>query len=450
MLKKFIRKVLHLGATQYAATSKTPPPQIIPYFEHGINADALNFAAEKVVKRLQNGGFDAFVVGGAVRDLLLGIEPKDFDIATNAAPEEVRKLFRRSRIIGRRFKIVHVMVGPETIEVTTFRGGVVDQHNEHGRIMKDNTYGTQAEDAMRRDFTCNALYFNPKDETIIDYNHGFADIKAKRLMMIGDPAERYKEDSVRILRAARLSAKLGFTLEVKTAKPIVSHAYLLQQEPPARLFDELLKLLLSGSAKQCLNKIQEFGVPTDVFPLLQAVLGQNHLNPFADIALHNTDMRIRAGKSVSVGFLMAALLWQPVQSKWQFYLEQGQKATPALIAAMNDVQDSLDNRFSIPRRFSATMREIWLLQPQFEVRVGVRPFKILTQARFRAAYDFLLLRIQVGEQTTELGEWWTTFQQVSVQRQQEMIVEVRQHMPPIKRKRRHRKPTAIKIESSNE
>lgn len=445
MLKKFIRKVLQLdGSAQNSPANGMPIPKIISFSEHKIDADSLSFAAEKVVKRLQTAGFEAFVVGGAVRDLLLGIEPKDFDIATNAEPEEVRKLFRRSRIIGRRFQIVHVMVGPETLEVTTFRGGSVAQHNEHGRIMKDNTYGTQAEDAMRRDFTCNALYYDPQNQTIIDYHKGVADIKARKLVMIGDPAARYTEDAVRILRAARLSAKLGFSLDAKTAKPIESLAHLLKQEPPARLFDELLKLLLSGSAQPCLVKLQEFGVPSDVFPLLQAVLGEDHPNPFADIALENTDIRIKEGKSISVGFLMAALLWQPVLNKWKIYLEQGQKSVPAIIAAMNDVQDSLDNRFSIPRRFSTTMREIWLMQPQFEARVGSRPFKLLAQPRFRAAYDFLLIREQVGEVPTELGEWWTKFQHASEDDQQTMIAQVKAPVGTVKRKRRRRKPSAAK------
>ncbi|MBP6344800.1 polynucleotide adenylyltransferase PcnB [Neisseriaceae bacterium CLB008] len=437
MIKKWMKKLFN----QKVQAGKRAP-DVLPYGSHKIARDSLSFAAEKVIKRLQAEGYEAFVVGGAVRDLLLGIEPKDFDVATNAKPEEVHKVFRRSRIIGRRFKIVHVMVGPETIEVTTFRGGDVQTQNEQGRIMKDNTYGTQMEDALRRDFTCNALYYNPKTQEILDYHDGVADIKAKRLVMIGDPAERYKEDPVRIMRAARLSAKLGFTLAPKTQAPIAAQASLLAQEPPARLFDELLKLLFSGNAQACLKRLDELGVQRDVFPLLQAVLGQDENNPFVTIALESTDQRLREQKPVSVGFLLASLLWQPVYEKWQAYLAEGQKSVPALAAAMADVQDSLDHRFSVPRRFSATMREIWLMQPQFEARVGNRPFRLLAQNRFRAAYDFLLIRAQVGEVPQELADWWTQFQKANGDEQVQMIKDApngqtRAAAP----KRRRRKPS---------
>ena len=295
MLKKWLHKVLP-GKNAKTRAHK----DVLDFSEHGIRADMLSFAAEKVVRRLHHEGFEAYVVGGAVRDLLLGIEPKDFDVATNATPEEVRKVFRRSRIIGRRFQIVHVMVGPETIEVTTFRGGGQVQQNEHGRIMKDNTYGNMEEDAMRRDFTCNALYYDPVRQKIVDFHDGVADIRARRLVMIGNPAARYQEDPVRILRAVRLSGKLGFEVDEATAEPIHGYAGRLKQEPVARLFDEIMKLLFSGHARQCLKQLHKLGVDADIHPLLTALQqsGQHKQQTIVALALNNTDERLRADKSV--------------------------------------------------------------------------------------------------------------------------------------------------------
>ena len=323
MLKKWLHKVLP-GKSAKARAHK----DVLDFSEHGIRADMLSFAAEKVVRRLHHEGFEAYVVGGAVRDLLLGIEPKDFDVATNATPEEVRKVFRRSRIIGRRFQIVHVMVGPETIEVTTFRGGGQVQQNEHGRIMKDNTYGNMEEDAMRRDFTCNALYYDPVRQKIVDFHDGVADIRARRLVMIGNPAARYQEDPVRILRAVRLSGKLGFEVDEATAEPIHGYAGRLKQEPVARLFDEIMKLLFSGHARQCLKQLHKLGVDADIHPLLTALQqsGQHKQQNIVALALNNTDERLRADKSVSVGFVLAAVLWPQLDGHWQNNLAQGQKA----------------------------------------------------------------------------------------------------------------------------
>ncbi len=446
MLKKWYNKLFK---------SKQKPsaqPKIYSVTEHKVTREQLSFAAEKVVKRLQEKGFEAYVVGGAIRDLLLGQDPKDFDVATSASPEEVRQLFRRSRIIGRRFKIVHVMVGPETIEVTTFRGGKVSNHNEQGRIMRDNSFGSRAEDAARRDFTCNALYYNPKDETIIDYCHGVADIKAKKLVIIGDAKERYQEDPVRILRAVRLSAKLGFTLDQRTKEPVASCTYLLKDEPQARLFDELLKLLLSGYARQALKVMQQYDLQaTEVFPLLKFVSGEGQDNPFAEITLKNTDERLQSGKHVSVGFILAALLWQPVYLAWQANRQQKQKMMPALIMAMNEVQESLDKRFAVPKRFSAMMREIWLLQPHFEMRVGNRPYRLLAQERFRAAYDFMLIRSQVGELPPELGLWWTEFQNATDDEKVQLIEKVgaSQQVTANKRKRRRTKKKVPIVENNS-
>ncbi len=442
MLKKWLHKVLPSKAGK--AVQKT----VLPYSEHRISADMLSFAAEKVVKQLSKEGFQAYVVGGAVRDLLLGVEPKDFDVATDATPEQVHKIFRRSRIIGRRFQIVHVMVGPETIEVTTFRGGDKAVQNAHGRIIKDNTYGSIEEDAMRRDFTCNALYYDPIREEILDFHQGVSDIADRQLVMIGDAAERYQEDPVRILRAVRLSGKLGFDVEEHTAAPIPQYAGRLKNEPVARLFDEIMKLLFSGHARQCLQKLNTLGVSNDIHPLLTALKSADKAeNRIIAIALKNTDERLRADKSVSVGFVLAAILWPQLNAYWQEYQQQGQKSAPALNDAITTLRDTVEKGWGVPQRFSATMREIWQLQPQFDNMRGARPHKLLSQPRFRAAYDFLVLRGQVGEVDNDTVQWWTTFQhaddetrsQMSMVAQQRQQQEYRGNGEAQKRKRR-RKP----------
>ena len=371
MLKKLWRKVAGKPAAEAVKT-------VLPFDRHGFTADHISFAAEKVVSRLQQAGYEAYVVGGAVRDLLIGAEPKDFDVATNATPEEVRAVFRRSRIIGRRFRIVHVMVGPETIEVTTFRGGGKAVQNEQGRIMKDNTYGTLAEDAGRRDFTCNALYFDPVKGEIIDFHNGVEDVKARRLVMIGDPAERYQEDPVRILRAVRLAGKLGFTVEERTAAPIAKYAGRLKEEPPARLFDEIMKLLFSGYARRCLDQFHTLGIDTPIHPLLDALqqASRGGRPNMVTASLKNTDERLRADKSVSVGFVLAALMWEPLNGYWQKRMERGEKAAPALTEAIAELRETMEKGWGVPQKYAATMREIWVLQPLFDNRRGTRPHRL--------------------------------------------------------------------------
>ncbi|UOO81060.1 polynucleotide adenylyltransferase PcnB [Uruburuella testudinis] len=458
MFKKILHKVLPGRAAKTRAHKQT-----VPFGEHGIRADMLSFAAEKVVRRLHHEGFEAYVVGGAVRDLLLGIEPKDFDVATNATPEEVRKVFRRSRIIGRRFQIVHVMIGPETIEVTTFRGGGKVQQNEQGRIMKDNTYGSMEEDAMRRDFTCNALYYDPMRQQIIDFHQGVAAIRARKLVMIGNPAERYQEDPVRVLRAVRLSGKLGFEVDAATAEPIPHYAGRLKQEPVARLFDEIMKLLFSGHSRECLQQLNKLGIECGIHPLFDAL--QNTGNQGADmvsLALKNTDERLRADKSVSVGFVLAAILWPQLNAHWLRNSAAGQKSAAAMNSAIADLRDEIEKGWGVPQRFAATMREIWVLQPQFANRKGARPHRLLVQPRFRAAYDFLVLRAQLGEVDEALAQWWTVFQHANDDKRHEMSMsssggsgahyadspdeEVKEDKPKRKRKRRPRKrkpPSAV-------
>lgn len=449
MLKKWLHKVLP-GKRGKTAVHK----EIIPFAAHRISEDMLSFAAEKVVRRLHNEGFEAYVVGGAVRDLLLGIEPKDFDVATNATPEEVRKIFRRSRIIGRRFQIVHVMVGPETIEVTTFRGGGKVVQNQHGRIMKDNNYGSMEEDAMRRDFTCNALYYDPIRRLIVDFHHGAADVQAKKLVMIGNPTERYQEDPVRILRAVRLSGKLGFEVEEHTAAPIPEYAGRLKQEPVSRLFDEILKLLFSGHARDCLQQLNKLGIGSDIHPLLTAMKSADKPeNRIISLALKNTDERLRADKSVSTGFVLAAVLWPQLNRYWQRNISQGQRPSPALTDAINKFRDDIEKGWGVPQRFAATMREIWQFQPQFDNTRGARPHRLLAQQRFRAAYDFLVLRAQVGEADEGLVQWWTAFQHADNDERAKLTVsgwqgqESGQGGGQSKRKRR-RKPRRKKAEGS--
>lgn len=415
MLTKWLHKVLPRKSARRGKRRE------ISLAQHHIQADDLSFAAEKVITRLQKEGYQAYVVGGAVRDLLLGVTPKDFDVATDATPEQIHKLFRRSRIIGRRFPIVHVMVGPETIEVTTFRGGAVNSHNELGRIMKDVSFGTLEQDAMRRDFTANALYYDPKQQVVLDFHHGVEDILNRRLVMIGNPAERYQEDPVRMLRAARLSGKLGFTVDKHTSKPIAECAQLLKREPPARLFDEVLKILFSGYAQACLRQMNNLGLK-DIHPLLDALMpgGESNDNIVA-LALHNTDERLRADKSVSMGFVLAAVLWPHIRTVWQRELNSGMRSSAAMNAAITSERQHVDKNWGVPQRYSVTMREIWSLQPQFEIMRGARPYRLLGQPRFRAAFDFMCLRAQMGEIDAEVVSWWLTFQHASEDERTQMI-----------------------------
>lgn len=435
MLKKLIGNVLKTRRRK-----QNPECQ-----HHAVKLNIEHTAVENVIKRLLKEGYEAYLVGGAVRDLLLGIQPKDFDVATNATPEQVRDLFRRSRIIGRRFPIVHVMVGSETIEVSTFRSGQARQ-NEHGRIMKDNAYGTLAQDTVRRDFTCNALYYDIVNHIIIDYHNGVQDVHDKKLVIIGNPAERYQEDPVRILRAVRLSGKLGFSVDDATAKPIPEYAHLLKREPTSRLFDEILKILFSGNAQNCLKQLGELNIPQgSVHPLLDALqhASQNPDHNLISLTLQRTDQRLQANQSVSVGFILASLMWENVYRRWQNNIAHGQGYVVALNNAITQSRDELEHGWGVPQRYSATMREIWSWQPQFENRRGLRPYKLLSQPRFRASYDFLLLRAQTGEVAQDLADWWTTFQHANDATRQKMLQEQSKQPdanPAYKKRKRKRKP----------
>ena len=447
MIRRFVKKIFNRQAAPVAQQE----PTIISVKTHGITRDMLSRGAERVCEDLERAGYRAYVVGGAVRDLLLNRDPKDFDIATNATPEQVRRCCRRSRIIGRRFQIVHVMVGQELIEVTTFRALHEDASatDEHGRVLRDNTFGSQSDDAARRDFTVNALYYDPYDETIHDYHHGYADLKQRTLRMIGDPKVRYREDPVRMLRAVRLGAKLGLSIDAATRKPIREMADLLDNVPPARLFDEMLKLLTCGDALACLKRLRDEGLHHGVLPLLDVILEQPLGERFVEQALTNTDQRIREGKSISPGFLFAALLWHEVLAHWNKRKARNEIAIPALFAAMTDVLDRQAEKLAITKRLVGDIKEIWSLQPRFEQRSGKRPYGLLGHPRFRAGYDFMLLRAQTGEIDSELGDWWTTFQESDTAIQESLIAGAPKDNAAPAKKRRRRSPNRRRSQSTD-
>jgi poly(A) polymerase len=476
--------------------SSTPfPPLVIPRSEHSISRAGISPNALKVLYRLKDAGYQGFLVGGAVRDLLLGITPKDFDVATNALPEEVRRLFRNCRLIGRRFRLAHVHFGHEIIEVATFRaaaaperedaediepdsvneGGVTDRaaepdagteftapsDSEHrafdqtGRILRDNIYGTIEEDVWRRDFAANGLYYNIDDFSIWDFVDGVSDVRARRLKLIGDPETRYREDPVRMLRAVRFAAKLDFSFEPKTEAPIARLAYLLDGVPPARLFDECLKLFLSGFGAKSYRLLQKYGLFEHLFPMSAAAFA---LPPYAyaeemlERGLINTDERIAADKPVTPTFLFAVLLWSAVLRE----LNERQ-AGPApdlaqLLQACDTVLRAQQSRVAIPRRFAIPMRELLMLQPRFNRRSGLKSLSLLQHPRFRAAYDFLLLRAQVGVADPELAKWWTDIQ-VLPQEERVALVQARPAEPategdgaaaPSRRRRRRRRGGAAR------
>ncbi len=407
MIKKLIRRIL--GKKQ-KADDHTKPVILGPQ-QHGIDPQLVSSNAVRVTQTLQEAGFKAFLVGGAVRDLLLGIKPKDFDIATDATPEQVKRLFRRAFIIGKRFQIVHVMFGQDLLEVTTFRGASSDgsPKDEHGRVLRDNTFGEQHEDAVRRDFTINAMYYDPATQTVLDYHGGIADIRSKTLRVIGVPEARYREDPVRLLRVVRFAAKLDFTIDPATREPIAVMAPLINNVPAARVFDEMLKLLMSGHALACLQQLRKEGLHHGLLPLLDVVLEQPLGEKFVRLALASTDARIQQGKPVSPGFLFASLLWHQVVEKWTAYQAAGEYPIPALHLAADDVLNTQTEKLALQRKIASDMRDIWAMQPRFERRTGKSPYKLLEHLRLRAGYDFLLLRCASGEIDGELGEWWTAF-----------------------------------------
>ena len=455
MIKSFINKLL--GKSEPATRSPKSPygkRVEVGQAEHGIDRSLVDDRALDVVHTLHDAGYEAFIVGGAVRDLLVGLRPKDFDVATNATPEQVKGLFRRAFIIGRRFRIVHVIYGRgrehEVIEVSTFRAHLDNSLAEQvggnertskselasmkhavdasGRVLRDNVWGSMEHDAARRDFSINAMYYDPETQTVVDYHQGMRDVKKRVLRMIGDPATRYREDPVRIIRAVRFAAKLsglGFTLEAKTATPIKTMKALLADVPQSRLFDEMLKLLQTGHALATIAMLKQMGLEKGIYPLLDVIVATAD-QPFLQLALQDTDRRVGEGKPVAPSFLLSCVLWPDVRQGWDKRLNKGEHVMPALHDAVDAAFDSRIGDVSGRGKLGTDMREIWVMQPRFEKRVGNAPFSLIEQPRFRASFDFLRLRAQTGEVELALAEWWEKFSLASEAERHDMVEELRQ------------------------
>ncbi len=472
----------------------------VPQAVHGIDLSLVDERAIKVIQALAEAGFKAYIVGGAVRDLLLGLRPKDFDVATDATPEEVKALFRRAFIIGRRFRIVHVIFGRgrdhEVIEVSTFRAmmdnasasqvtgnektskgelhGRTHVIDAEGRVLRDNVWGPQDQDAARRDFTVNAMYYDPVTQIVVDYHGGLKDAQKKLLRMIGDPATRYREDPVRIIRAVRFAAKLGFQIEPKTRAPIIGMSSLLENVPQSRLFDEMVKLLQTGHSLASLQELKTQGLGRGIFPILDAVIDAPSTSgraAFIQRALEDTDRRVGENKPVVPSFMLACLLWHDVLDFWNEFKHQGEPPIPALQQAVDAVFDARIGDISGRGKLSVDMREIWMMQPRFERRVGSGPFTLIEQPRFRASFDFLRLRADAGEVPDQLAEWWEDFSlgtdeerralidlareqdtarraKEVKQREERVESEVQPEPAPKKRRRRRRKTTDLEAAPS--
>ncbi|MEY8879064.1 MAG: polynucleotide adenylyltransferase PcnB, partial [Leptothrix sp. (in: b-proteobacteria)] len=511
MIKNFINKLLGKGDVSADAAAKVTGPQgasaapatkrrtparkemdrpaegvrvEVPREQHRIDPSLVDERAVKVVTTLQDAGYEAYIVGGAVRDLLLGHRPKDFDVATNATPEQVKSQFRRAFIIGRRFRIVHVVHGRgrdnEVIEVTTFRAAVETsaadqvagseksvkalQGKSHavdaeGRVLRDNVWGPQVEDAARRDFTVNALYYDPRRQIVVDYHHGLADAQARVLRMIGDPEARYREDPVRIIRVVRFAAKLGFEIEPATRAPIIRMADLLANVPTSRLFDEMIKLLQTGHALASLEQLRKQGLHRGVFPILDAVLDDAHRHDgreqFIQLALGDTDRRVNEGKPVAPSFMLACMLWHDVIRRRDEIRRRGESPVAALQQAIDAVFDARIGDISGRGKLAADMREIWMMQPRFERRTPSTALSLAEQPRFRAGFDFLRLRADAGEADDSLAAWWEDYSLGSDEEREDLLEQARDEdlakrrdggdgvaaaTPPPRKRRRRRKP----------
>jgi poly(A) polymerase len=372
-----------------------------------INHELISDSALDTLKILKKNNFDAFIVGGAIRDILMGYKPKDFDIATNATPEQVRSIFKKSRIIGRRFKLVHVIYGREIIEVSTFRAKPRQKIQMSNGVLKDNEYGSIKEDAERRDFTINALYYDVEDKNLIDFYGGLRDIQDNQLRLIGKPKLRYKEDPIRILRAIRFAAKLKMEIHSETLNEIRSSIDLLKSIPYSRLFDEVMKFFLTGHAQESMVLFKKYNLSNIYFPSLEN--NNKIVNNFLLQALENTDLRIKNDQSVNPGFLLAVFLWHDVDELFKKYKKKFPHPSLALNKAIDDVFHKQARIFPIQKRFSIAMSEIWRLQPKFNSTSSKKIYRLLGHPRFRASYDFLLLRCQTLEISESIGLWWTKF-----------------------------------------
>ncbi len=433
MLKKLFRRIIRRQQPQVGQ-----PPTIIPRDQHPISRRDLSENVLKVLYRLDKAGYQAFLVGGAVRDLLVGRQPKDFDVATSARPEQVRALFSNCRLIGRRFRLAHIYFGSEIIEVATFRAGHSAEqsstHSEHGMILQDNQYGTLEEDAWRRDFTVNALYYNIRDFSIVDYTGGVADIKAKQIRIIGKPEQRFREDPVRILRAIRFSSVLDMPIGSATGKPIPHLLPMLSNVSPARLFDEIVKLFHSGASEQVWRQFKHYGLTKLFFQQTLAAADEYPAEQLIEHVLVNTDDRVAAGKSVTPVFVLACLLWYPMLKKRAALIKQGMRPYPAVLQASEQVIKIQTECFSVPQRIAQAVKEIWLMQKRLEDRRRNKVARLAVEPRFRAAYDFLLLRARAGEPCQDAAEWWTEYTESDVDQKQSLT----QTLPNLDgRRRRH-------------
>ncbi len=420
--------------------------------EHNISRKQISDNALKVLYRLNGAGFDAYLVGGGVRDLLLGQIPKDFDIATNATPEQIRQLFKNCRLIGRRFRLAHIMFGRDIIEVATFRGHHqepsknVAMQSKEGMLLRDNVYGTIDEDAERRDFTINAMYYNIANYAIHDYAGGIEDLEDKLIRLIGDPDTRYREDPVRMLRAIRFAVKLDFDIEEDTAAPIEELSHLLKEIPAARLYEESLKMLQTGHGLETYHLMREYNLFQQLFPAVSEFFTEEYdskAEQMLDLVLDSTDIRVDEGKRINPAFMFAAMLWYPLQAKADELMESRNLCHyDAVMEASNDILDEQVRSIAIPRRHTATIREIWQLQMRLPRRNGKRAFRLMELNKFRAGYDFLEMRGEIeGGETAQLAKWWNTFQNAGRNMRQAMVADLDDAAPT--------KPSSRRRKSSN-
>jgi len=426
-------------------------PKVIHTKDHKISQSDISPLALDVLAKLREAGYESQLVGGCVRDLMLGLQPKDFDVTTNASPEQIKGVFNKARLGGRRFRLAHVRRGREIIEVSTYRadplGGQLDDddkvyQSDQGRLLSDNVYGTQEQDAIRRDFTINALYYDASNETVIDFVDGVEALRVGELRMIGDPDTRYREDPVRMLRAVRIAAKIDFTIEARSTEPIFRLGTLLGHVPPARLYDEVLKLFHHGAAMETFEQLRRFNLFQYLFPVVDRYLEgpeKAKTRKLLEWVFNNTDARVRSGKPVIAAFLFSVLLWLPLVKRQRDLLERGNKLPEAFQIAKDELVSNQSHYISMPRRMTAQMQDIWMMQPRLEIINGRQVRRLLQHRKFRAAYDFLLLRCEIGEVDKKLCEWWTQIQEVDSGEQEEMI-RLAGKNPKSGRKRRPRRP----------
>ncbi|MEH3412968.1 polynucleotide adenylyltransferase PcnB [Phytobacter diazotrophicus] len=447
----FCRKVLSREESMVVEASVQPQMTVIPREQHAISRKDISENALKVLYRLNKAGYEAYLVGGGVRDLLLGKKPKDFDVTTNATPDQVRKLFRNCRLVGRRFRLAHVMFGPEIIEVATFRGHHEDteadrttsQRGQNGMLLRDNIFGSIEEDAQRRDFTINSLYYSVADFTVRDYVGGMRDLDEGVIRLIGNPETRYREDPVRMLRAVRFAAKLGMNISAETAEPIPRLAALINDVPPARLFEESLKLLQAGYGFDTYMLLREYNLFQPLFPTISRFFTEKGDSPMERIiaqVLKNTDTRLHNDMRVNPAFLFAAMFWYPLLETAQRITQEGGLAYyDAFALAMNDVLDEACRSLAIPKRITSLIRDIWQLQLRMSRRQGKRAWKLMEHPKFRAAYDLLALRAEVENngELQRLVKWWGEFQVSAPPEQKDMLDDLGDE-PAVRR--RHRRP----------